>query len=238
MDKDKYERAFNFFSADGSVDEIEKAKRAVKTSKPSIGITYDIGLVLLSCTESGKSSLLKKSNLSNVFMISENVGMVASGLLADAQSLASNMRDKAMEDIEMYGQVEDVNVIAKELSKDIRDTSQEIMSRPYGIAAIVGGRNSDGSTEIYKIGVDGSMSNWRACAVGSESDQMIEHMEQEYPVNNSGEALNLSLECARLYDEDISANNLCVTVISEGTGFKRLDNNEISNALNRVNIDE
>ena len=233
MNEENYKKGLMVFSSDGEVQEVQKAKEGVKRSLPSIGVTYRDGVVLASCTERDKSVLLREDNLSSVFMISDRVGMVSSGRVADSQALADDMRDKAMEDIEMYGKVEDVNLLAREVSEDVREATQTLVNRPYGVSLLVGGLNGNEKSSLFKISVDGSMSSWDACAIGENSEDMIDHMESRYNrTQDRDDALQLALTTILSFS-DADSQSLSVSLVAE-SGFEEMNKSEVDELITEV----
>lgn len=226
MDK-RTKKEYLVFSEDPDIEEEMEVEKTVRNSLPAIGMVCNEKIILASATESYRSELMKKDNLSSVFNVGERAGMVSAGRLADAQSLAEDMRDAAMEDIELYGQLEDVNMLVEEVAEDVRETRQEIPYRSYGVSMIVGGINGDGSTDLYRLGLDGVITSWSAVAIGSNSESIIEELEKEYQnVENLESGLSLSI---RLLVENsiVEKEDLSVATVSK-SGIKRLTEERIN----------
>lgn len=225
----EYEKSLLVFSGDAEIEEMKRIERSIRRSLPSVGIACTNGVVIASATRTSKSALMEKDNLSSVFDIGEYAGMVSAGRVADAQSLADTMRDKALDDISEYGELEDVNVLVKEVAEDVRRTRQEIPCRPYGVQMIVGGVNGRGENELYKIDLDGVITSWSAVAVGSNTDKIMDELEDQYDqsknIDEGAEmAISVLLEHSGVDDPD----GLSVATVTADDGLHRLDTNEIT----------
>lgn len=224
----EYERGVMVFSDDAEMEEIQRIEKSIRRSLPSIGIACENGVVLASATRSSEYPLMEKDNLSSVFDIGEYAGMVSAGRLADAQSLADTMRDRALEDISEYGQLEDVNVLVKEVAEDVRETRQEIPYRPYGVQMIVGGVNGGGGSELYKVDLDGVVTSWSAVAVGSGADKIMEELEDRYEESVSvDEATGIAVDLL-LEHSDTGLEGFSVATVTAENGLERLEENQLS----------
>ena len=223
----KYERGVLVFSDDSEMEEIQRIEKSIRRSLPALGISCDQGVVLASATRSSQSSLMEKDNLSSVFNLGERAGMVSAGRVADAQSLAEGMRDKALEDISKYGELEDVNVLVKEVAEDVRETRQEIPYRPYGVQMIVGGVNGGGKPELYKVDLDGVVTSWSAVAVGSQTDEIMTELESEYERSNDIEECTQIAVNKLLKYSSVGSEGLSVATITENSDLYRLGTDEI-----------
>lgn len=224
----KYERGVLVFSDDAEMEEMQRIEKSIRRSLPALGISCDEGVVLASATKSSQSSLMKKDNLSSVFNLGERAGMVSAGRVADAQSLAESMRDKALEDISKYGELEDVNVLVKEVAEDVRETRQEIPCRPYGVQMIVGGVNGGGVPELYKVDLDGVVTSWSAVAVGSQSDNIMDELEERYDQSRDIEECTQMAVNVLVEHSDIDSKGLSVATITEDSDLHRLGTDKIN----------
>lgn len=175
-----FEKAVTLFSSEGELRQVENAKIGVKRSLPSVGITTNDAVILGTLTKQSRSSLLEQDLVGSAYKIGERVGMVSSGRVADAQGIAEDMRDIAVDEIDKYGRIQDVRMICKEVAKEVREATQRVTERPYGVSVLVGGIDGDGQTSLYRIEVDGKITEWSAVSMGRNEDRSMELLKQNY----------------------------------------------------------
>lgn len=230
---DEYKRGMAVFSGDDYVEQIRKAEQSVKNSLPSLGISHDDGVILMTGTNENKSELMRQDDLSNAFMIGDRVGMISSGRVADAQTLAEDMRDVAVEEIDKYGRVEDINILVREIAENVRNTTQEITYRPYGVSVIVGGLDGRNNSELYKIALDGAVTSWSAVAIGGGCDSIMEELENEYEnLQDIEDCAKLGIELMTKYTE-IDVESVSAVEITDENEFRRLQTDELRSLLNQ-----
>lgn len=89
-----------------------------------------------------------------------------------------------------------------------------------------GGRSSFFYPRIYRTDPSGSYTLWKACAIGQGSEKVMALLEEKYHDQmTTKEALELALECCRLFDKDLKSS----TSTSEDEQEKKGGNDEGSN---------
>lgn len=225
---DDFEKAMTLFSSEGEIKDVEHARIGVRRSLPSAGVKTGNGLVLGTVTKSSSSPLLEEDVVGSAYMIGNNVGMVSSGRVADAQEIVEEMRDTAMEDIEKYGRVEDVNVICNSVAERVREATQRVMQRPYGVSMIVGGINGDGSHSLYRIDVDGRVTSWSAVSVGQKEDEIMNYLEENYDEDLSrDEILDLTVNSLDHGVEDAKDEDFSIVEFREN-GLENIPEDQIN----------
>lgn len=231
--KEEEKKGMTVFSKDEYIEQVRKAEHAVGNALPSMGIAHEDGVVLMTGTRVGDSPLMREDNLSSAFMISDNLGMVTSGRVADAQTLADDMRDAAVDEIDTYGRVEDINILVKDIAEEVRNTTQEVVYRPYGVSVLVGGLNGRNESELYRVALDGALTSWSAVAIGNGSEEIMNILESRYDNLDSLESCTeLSVQCM-VEETNLDAESISAVEITEEDGYRTVTENELQNYLNK-----
>lgn len=231
--KKEEKKGMTVFSKDEYIEQVKKAEHAVSNALPSMGVAHEDGVVLMTGTRVGESPLMRKDHLSSSFMISDNLGMVTSGRVADAQTLADYLRDGAVEEIDTYNRVEDINILVKDIAKKVRNTTQEVVYRPYGVSLLVGGLNGRDESELYRVALDGALTSWSAVAIGSGSEQIMNILENQYEDLESLEScIELSARCM-VEEANLDSESISAVEITEENGYRIITEQEFQNYLNK-----
>lgn len=236
MEDDYYKRGLTLFGSEDKLYSIEKAQHSISSSQPIVGLRCENGVVFVSLSWKNVSPLIDKDNIEKVFLISEKVGMTAAGNLADSQKLADELRDVALEDISKYSDVEDIKHIVKKVSTNVRDKTQEITRRPYGVCMLVGGVDKGTGSTLYRVEPDGTVTSWFATSVGLRDKQMNKYLEKNYEDDiNVEDGVELGIE-ALLKEHDVGVENLEVVKITDEDEFTRVGNEKVEQIINNSEV--
>lgn len=180
-----------------------------------------------------------------IFKIDSHMGIVISGLTADARALAKYMRTECLNHRYYYNSA----MITGRLVSDIADKSQNktlaSWKRPYGVGLLVAGVDKDGP-HLYQTCPSGNLFEVNGMAIGDKS-----HNARTYLVQNAASFASASKDELIIHalsalkdrtsageDEDgnpdLSAATACVAFVGVGESFTVLENETIQPYLDRM----
>lgn len=172
-----YDRAITVFSPDGRLFQVEYAREAVKRGATAIGVKTKEGVVLLADRRVA-SRLLEADTIEKIYKIDEHICAATSGLVADARVLIDRARLEAQINRLTY----DEPISVKELAKRICDFKQQYTQyggvRPFGVSLLLAG--VDEKPRLYETDPSGAMLEYKATAIGSGRNVVMEYFEKEY----------------------------------------------------------
>lgn len=115
-----------------------------------------------------------------------------------------------------------------------QEATMQGSKRPFGssilVAGLISGNNNNGNNgssngrgnkrkgsnvfypRIYRTDPSGSYSLWKACAIGQGSEKVMAFLEDRYHDQmTTKEALELALECCRIFDKDLKSSTITTT---------------------------
>ena len=112
------------------------------------------------------------------------------------------------------------------LAKFIADRCQQFTQyggvRPYGLSTISGGVK-DGEARVYHTDPSGTLSEWKAIAIGKGGDEAKEHLEENWSEGLSEEdAMELAVEALKEGEDDIGTENVEMSVVDQDSLFQRI----------------
>ena len=94
--------------------------------------------------------------------------------------------------------------------------------RPFGIAALIAGVNSDGEPQLFKTDPSGNYQSWKATATGRNSRSVQEFLEKHYDASAGDDAMiKLALKALQQVVEG-GAKNVEIAVLRPRTPVELL----------------
>ena len=172
-----YDRAITVFSPDGRLYQVEYAIETVRRGTVAVGIKTKDGIII--AVEEKPRKLQISETAQKIFQIDDHVGVAAAGYIPDARSQVDNARFFSQSNKLIYDESVDVETIAKHLADQCQQFTQYAGVRPFGVALILGGVDSNGS-QLYLTDPSGTYISYDAVAIGAGSDQVTEFLEKNY----------------------------------------------------------
>ena len=226
-----YDRAITVFSPDGRLYQVEYAREAVKRGTTAVGIKVKDGIVLL-VDKRISSRLLESNSIEKIFRIDEHIGVASSGLVGDARSLIDRARIEAQINRISYGEVIDVETLAKKLGDHMQTYTQFGGARPYGTALLIAGV-SDGEFRLFETDPSGTLLEYKATGIGTGRPAVMKRFESEYdPDVTVMEAVALGISALHDATEGkFELNTIEIGIVDLESGFKKLPRSEIEALL-------
>ncbi|QPG72932.1 Putative proteasome subunit alpha type-7 [Brettanomyces nanus] len=159
-----YDLANSIFSPDGRNFQVEYASKAVENSGTSVGICCKDGVVL--ATEKVvNSKLLVPGKNKRIQSIDRHIGVVYSGLIPDGRHFVNRGREEARSFRSLYKEPIGLKGLIDRLGYYVQAYTCYNSVRPFGINAIVGGVDSEGS-HLYMVEPSGTYWGYYGTATG------------------------------------------------------------------------
>ena len=123
--------------------------------------------------------------------INENTICTYSGLRADARALIETARVEAANHWFNFNEEMPVEAIslavcdaslsfADKKKKDDRRNEKRVVSRPYGVAMLIAGIDSDGEPRLFKNDPSGNYVRYKACCIGQGGENGMSTLQSNY----------------------------------------------------------
>ena len=147
--RSEYDRGVNTFSPEGRLFQVEYAIEAIKLGSTAIGIKTNDS-VILSVEKRVTSILLESSSIEKVVEIDTHLGCCISGLIADSRTVIDHARIEAQNHLFTFNEPIKVESVAQSIGDlalrfgEGAHGEKRLMSRPFGIALLIGGIDEKG----------------------------------------------------------------------------------------------
>jgi len=242
LGRSEYDRGVNTFSPEGRLFQVEYAIEAIKLGSTAIGIRTNDG-VIMAVEKRIVSPLICPDTIEKILEIDEHMGCTMSGLTADARTLVDHARVEAQAHWFTYNErmpVEScVNSIA-DLALDFSDTDKnrkKTMSRPFGVALLVGGYDEVDGPVLFNTDPSGTFGKYSACSIGSAQEGAMSMLQEQYkPDMSFAEAETVALTVLRqVMEEKLNKDNIEVGVVEASTKkFRILKGPDLEEVINRL----
>merc|ERR1712056_10699 len=180
--------------------------------------------VLLAVEKRGEA-LKIPSSIERILEIDEHMGCAMSGLTSDARTLIDHARVEAQAHWFTYNErmpVESCVHAVADLALDFSDSDKDkkkVMSRPFGVALLVGGVDPVDGPVLFNTDPSGTFTKYLACAIGSAQEGATSMLQEQYNKDMTiKEAETLALTVLRqVMEEKLSKTNIEVASIRKDT---------------------
>ncbi|KAL1529982.1 hypothetical protein AB1Y20_000909 [Prymnesium parvum] len=236
-----YDRHITIFSPEGRLYQVEYAFKAIKTSGlTSIGVRGADSCVVLT-QRKVPDKLHDPTSVTNMYPITEKIGLVMTGMVADARSSVQRLRKEAAEFKFNNGYDIPVSFLAKRAADIAQVYTQHANMRPLGIAMIIIGIDVEGDTKIpqlFRCDPAGYYIGYKATSAGQKEQEANNYLEKRYkadpnPKLSYDDTVQLALACLQnVLGSDLKAPDVEAFVVrNDNLKFSPLSNEEIEAQL-------
>lgn len=222
-DKQGYDRAVTLYAPDGSLYQVEYARKAVGRGNTSLGVTHPDGFVLVS--DSGRLTRLKERRGTKISAIDEHIGCASAGLVGDARQLIDILRQEAQKDRVIYDKKLGAKEATKRVTRQMQEFTQNGGVRPFGVSLLIGSA-ADG--DLYLTSPSGAFLGMDATAIGrgrEEARGILEERRDE--AQDTETALELALDVMdQTLDHPLSERAIEIGIGEDGS-FRVLTDDEV-----------
>jgi 20S proteasome subunit alpha 1 len=232
-----YDRHITIFSPDGRLYQVEYAFKAIKTSGlTSVGVRGADSCVVLT-QRKVPDKLHDPDSVTNMYNITANIGLVMTGMVADARSKVQRLRQEAAEFKHNNGYEIPVSYLAKRAADLAQVYTQHANMRPLGIAMIIIGMDVEGERRIpqlFQCDPAGYYVGYKATSAGQKEQEAKNFLEKRYkaepnPSLSYDDTVQLALACLQnVLGSDLKAGDVEASVVrADALKFTRLTNDEV-----------
>ena len=183
LTRSEYDRGVNTFSPEGRLFQVEYAIEAIKLGSTAIGIQTNEGVVL-AVEKRVTSPLIEPTSIEKIMEVDKHIGCAMSGLIADSRTLIDRARVEAQNHWFTYNEnmsVESVTQAVSNLALAFGDDDPDpgAMSRPFGVALLIAGVDSQGP-RLFHTDPSGTFIQYDAKAIGSGSEGAQQALQEQY----------------------------------------------------------
>lgn len=214
-----------------------RTQKAIKTSGlTSVGVRGADSCVVLT-QRKVPDKLHDPDSVTNLFQITDKIGLVMTGVVPDARASVQRLRNEAAEFKFNNGYDIPVSYLAKRAADVAQVYTQHANMRPLGIAMIIIGIDVEGETKIpqlYRCDPAGYYVGYKATSSGQKEQEANNFLEKRYkadpnPALSYDDTVQLALACLQnVLGSDLKASDLEASVVrNDNLKFTQLSSDDI-----------
>ena len=230
----------SIFSPEGKLHQIENTYNAVKNYGLTTVAVRGKDSVVVCTQKKVPDKLIVDESVSNIFKITDTIGVMVTGSVTDAKALITYYRMIAAEFKFKNGYHIPVHVLAKKASERNQLATQFIGIRSMRTVFTIVGIDEERGPQVFKVDPSGFSMGYKAIAAGTKDQDAINYLEKQYKKKpegwNNDEAVQTAIMCLQnVISTDFKANELEIGIATtDDIFFRKMSDQEIDGHLNAI----
>ncbi|KAK3125679.1 hypothetical protein QOZ80_7BG0608320 [Eleusine coracana subsp. coracana] len=239
-----YDRRVTVFASDGRLYQVDYAMNAVKLAGvTSVGVRGADSVCIVGQLKA-KDKLMDAASSSNMFKITERLGLLTTGMAGDGRALAHQARNQTAEFRSKWGYEMPPDMLAQWIADGSQVWTQHISKRPSGVVAMILGIDEEKETpQLFTSDPAGYFLGHEAVSAGSkdrEATNFLEKNMKDHPSLSFEATIQMAISALQYaLKQDLTATDIEVGVVRKDDPiFRLLSATEIDEHLKVINQDQ
>jgi 20S proteasome subunit alpha 6 len=173
-----------------------------------------------------------------VFEIDTHMGIVISGMTADARIISKLMRNACLNYEYVYGTKQPGQRLVETIAKKAQVKTCSPAKRPFGVGLLIAAVDQTG-THLYETCPSGNFFEYKAMAIGDKCQSAKTYLERNFEgfgACGAAELVAHGLKAlkASAQETELTEHNVSVGVCGKGEDFKMLSAEDLKTALAQI----
>jgi len=235
MASERYSFSLTTFSPSGKLVQIEYALAAVSSGAASVGLKACNGVVLAT-EKKHKSILYEEHSTYKVEKITDNIGMVYSGMGPDYRVLVARARKMAHAYKLEKGEDIPTSQLVSRVAMVMQEYTQSGGVRPFGVSLLIAGWDAGSNKPfLFQCDPSGAYFAWKATAMGKNYVNAKTFLEKRYDdkleLEDAVHTAILTLKEG--FEGQMTEDNVEIGICN-ASGFRRLTPQEVKDYLANI----
>lgn len=191
----RYDQSTTTFSPEGRLHQVEYAIEAINNAGTCVGLQSKEGIVLAAERRTVSKLLAPSKTSEKTYTLDDHVSCLVAGLTADANILIQQSRLASQRYLYKYQEPMPVEQVVKSVCNYKQAYTQFGGLRPFGVAFVFAGWDTNFGFQLYQSDPSGNYSGWKATVIGQNNQAGKSILKTDYKEDSSiNDNLKLSVK--------------------------------------------